>query len=144
MSIYCLDTSVWIKYLCPDEQEDLATELVSNALSTKLVLPSFAWAEIASVLRQKVRSKLLRADEAETLYQAFCQFSLDYVDGDKIRSRAWEIAEQYQLLTLYDSVFLAVAEQESAQYWTADNVLLKKLIPKPSYVYGLTEDKSNN
>ena len=47
MSIYCLDTSVWIKYLCPDEQEDLATELVSNALSTKLVLPSFAWAEIA-------------------------------------------------------------------------------------------------
>ncbi len=61
MSIYCLDTSIWIKYLCPDEQEDLATELVSNALSTKLVLPSFAWAEIASVLRKKVRSNLLRA-----------------------------------------------------------------------------------
>ena len=143
MSVYCLDTSIWIKYLCPDEQEARATELVSNALSARLVLPSFAWAEIASVLRQKVRSKLLTTDEAEILYRAFCQFALDYVDGEKVRSRAWEIAEQYQLLTLYDSVFLAVAEQESAQYWTADLVLLKKLIRRPSYVYGLTEDKSN-
>lgn len=144
MSGYCLDTSVWIKYLCPDEQEDFATELVSNALATRLVLPSFAWAEIASVLRKKVRSNLLTTEEAETLYQAFCQLALEYVDGEKIRSRAWEIAEQYQLLTLYDSVFLAVAEQESAQYWTADHVLLKKLIRRPSYVYGLNDNQSNN
>ena len=54
---YCLDTSIFIKYLCPDEQEEKATELVINALSERLVLPGFAWAEIASVLRKKVRSK---------------------------------------------------------------------------------------
>ncbi len=51
--VYCLDTSVFIKYLCPDEQEDLATELVSNAIFQRLVAPSFLWAEIASVLRKK-------------------------------------------------------------------------------------------
>jgi predicted nucleic acid-binding protein len=134
---YCLDTSIFIKYLCPDEQEEKATELVINALSERLVAPSFAWAEIASVLRKKVRSNLLTSKEAEILYQAFCDFDIDYIDSENIRLRAWEIAEKYQLLTLYDSVFLAVAEKESAQYWTADHVLLKKLIPKPDYVNGL-------
>jgi predicted nucleic acid-binding protein len=134
---YCLDTSIFIKYLCPDEQEEKATELVINALSERLVAPSFAWAEIASVLRKKVRSNLLTTEEAEILYQAFCNFDIDYIDSENIRLRAWEIAEEYQLLTLYDSVFLAVAEKESAQYWTADYVLLKKLTPKPDYVNGL-------
>lgn len=134
---FCLDTSVFIKYMCPDEQEESATELVTQAIGTRIVLPCFAWAEVASVLRKKVRSGLLSSDEASQLYQAFSDLPIEYIDGEDIRVRAWEIAEQYGLLTLYDSVFLAVAEKESAQYWTADGVLLKALNPKPSYVFEL-------
>ncbi|ELR99091.1 putative nucleic acid-binding protein [Gloeocapsa sp. PCC 73106] len=127
-----------IKYLCPDEQEQSATELVIKALNAQIVLPCFAWAEIASVLRKKVRSGLLSSDEASQLYQAFGNLPIEYIDGEDIRVKAWMIAEQYSLLTLYDSVFLAVSEKESAQYWTADGVLLKALNPKPSYVFELS------
>jgi predicted nucleic acid-binding protein len=137
LTIFCLDTSVWIKYLCPDEQSEAATKVVTQALTERLISPSFAWAEIASVLRKKVRSSLLTADEAQQLYTAFCSFPIEYVDTQNIRLRAWEIAEQYQLLTLYDSVFLAVAEIESAQFWTADQALLRKLIPLPLYIHAL-------
>ena len=136
---FCLDTSIWIKYFCPDEQEEAATNLVVNALNNRLVSPCFAWAEIASVLRKKVRANLLTSNESGQIYRAFCDFPIDYLDGDEIRSRAWEIAEQYQLLTLYDSVFLAVAEKGSAQYWTADLALLKALVPQPNYVYALAD-----
>jgi predicted nucleic acid-binding protein len=87
------------------------------------------------VLRKKVRSLLLTADEAQQLYKAFCSFPIEYIDTENIRLRDWEIAERYQLLTLYDSVFLAVAEIESAQFWTADQVLLRKLIPLPIYIH---------
>ncbi len=134
---FCLDTSVLIKYLCPDEQEESATELVSQALNSRIVLPGFAWGEVASVLRKKVRSGLLSSDEASQLYRAFADLPIDYIDGEDIRASAWAIAEQYGLLTLYDSVFLAVAERELAQYWTADGVLLKALNPIPSYVFAL-------
>ena len=116
MSSYCIDTSVFIKYLCPDEQEGEATELVGQALSGRIVLPCFAWAEIASVLRKKVRSSLLTEGEAGQLYSAFGELPIDYVDGEDIRERAWEIARMYGLLTLYDAVFLAVAERERANY----------------------------
>ncbi|PSF30033.1 PIN domain nuclease [Aphanothece hegewaldii CCALA 016] len=135
---FCLDTSVFIKYLCPDEQEESATFLVEKALNTRIVLPCFAWAEVAKVLRKKVRSGLLSSDEASQLYQAFGDLPIEYIDAEDIRVRSWELALSYDLLTLYDSVFLAVAEKESAQYWTADGVLLKALNPKPSYVFELS------
>ena len=144
MSSYCIDTSVFIKYLCPDEQEGEATELVGQALSGRIVLPCFAWAEIASVLRKKVRSGLLTEGEAGQLYSAFGELPIDYVDGEEIRSRAWEMAGMYGLLTLYDAVFLAVAEKERANYWTADTVFLKALVPKPSYVFALGRENGRD
>jgi len=107
LSSYCIDTSVFIKYLCPDEQEGAATELVGWALSGRIVIPCFAWAEIASVLRKKIRSGLLTEGEAGQLYSAFGELPIDYVDGEDIRERAWEMARMYGLLTLYDAVFLA-------------------------------------
>jgi predicted nucleic acid-binding protein len=135
----CLDTSIWIKYLCPDEQEEAATLLVTNILTaqTPLIAPSFSWAEIGSVLRKKIRSQLLTSEEATTLYQAYNDFSINYIDSQSIRERAWEIANQYNIPTLYDSVFLACAEASSATYWTADKILLKQLNSSLSYVYSL-------
>jgi len=36
----------------------------------------------------------------------------------------WAIAEPFSLTTLYDAAILAVAELESAQFWTTDQSLL--------------------
>jgi len=36
----------------------------------------------------------------------------------------WAIAESFSLTTLYDAAILAVAELESAQFWTTDQSLL--------------------
>lgn len=100
MSSYCIDTSIFIENLCPDEQEGAATELVGQVLSGRIVIPCFAWAEIASVLRKKIRSGLLTEGEAGQLYSAFGELPIDYVDGEDIRARAWEMARMYGLLTL--------------------------------------------
>lgn len=137
----CLDTSIWIKYLCPDEEEDKATTLVTGILTAQnlLIAPSFSWAEIGSVLRKKIRSNLLTSEQATSLYRAYNSFDINYLDSPKIRERAWEIASQYKMPTLYDAVFLACAESESATYWTADKVLLKQLNSSLSYVFSLED-----
>jgi predicted nucleic acid-binding protein len=41
------------------------------------------------------------------------------------------IAEQFSLATLYDAAILAVAELESAEFWTADQSLLNTLVSSP-------------
>ncbi len=62
---------------------------------------------------------------------------IDYLDGDAIRAKTWVIAQQFSLARLYDAAFLAVAELESAEFWTADQSLLNTLTQCPAYVQKL-------
>ncbi|MFB2768072.1 type II toxin-antitoxin system VapC family toxin [Pelatocladus sp. BLCC-F211] len=135
----CIDTSVMMKYLCPDEQTSEAIALITNALTqqTRLVAPCFAWAEVGSVLRKKVRVKLLTSTEAQQLYTAYISLPIDYIDSEILRLEAWQLAEQYEMPTLYDAVFLACAKAESADFWTADDAMLNLCSPRPAYVYRL-------
>jgi predicted nucleic acid-binding protein len=136
-----LDTSVIISYLVPDEDEPAADALVWEAISgtARLVAPAFMWAEVGSVLRKKLRMGLLTPEQAQGCYEDFCDLPIDYINKESIRVRAWEMAQQYGMPTLYDAAFLACAETESAQFWTADTVLLKQLSPRPSFVHQLAE-----
>ena len=134
----CLDTSVLIQYLVPEglqvQAEALVLEAVENTV--RIVAPAFAWAEIGSVLRKKIRAGLITSEEAQGCFDDFCQLPIEYIDTDQIRAKAWEIAEQYQLPTLYDAAFLACTESVGmvCQFWSADKTLLNQLGQKLAYV----------
>jgi predicted nucleic acid-binding protein len=134
--VLCLDTSVWIPYLIPEIYQPQARILVEEALSVnlRLVAPAFVWAEVGSVLRKKTRMQVITTEEAQGFFEDFCELPIDYIEAEAIRAKTWEIAEQYELLTLYDAAFLACAESISAEFWTADAALVKQLIPRPAYV----------
>lgn len=140
----CLDTSVLIQYLVPEELQAQAEALVLEAVeaAVQMVAPAFAWAEIGSVLRKKIRAGLLTNEQAQGCFDDFCQLPIEYIDINQIRARAWKIAEQYQMPTLYDAAFLACAESVGAdcQFWMADKTLLNQLLPnRPNYVRELGE-----
>ena len=134
----CLDTSVLIQYLVPEglqvQAETLVLEAVENTV--RIVAPAFAWAEIGSVLRKKIRAGLITSEEAQGCFDDFCQLPIEYIDTEQIRAKAWEIAQQYQLPTLYDAAFLACTESVGmgCQFWTADKTLLNQLGQKLTYV----------
>ncbi len=143
--LLCLDTSVLVKYLTPDEQDAAASALVESALvgGARLVAPTFLWTEVGSVLRKKVRARLLEPDEARALWQAFLHLPIEYLDLPDMRSRAWELADRFELATLCDAAFLACTELASEddaadttpEFWTADDVLLRQLVSgPPAYV----------
>jgi len=135
----CIDTSVWIPYLVPETLQTQARNLIFPLLTSnvRLIAPAFAWVEVGSVLRKKVRLGTITASQAAGFYDDFCQMPVDYLDSDAIRVKTWAIAQQFSLATLYDAAFLAVAELESAQFWTADQSLLNTLTPCPAYVQKL-------
>ena len=92
--LVCLDTSVLIEYLAPEEHPDAAARLVLDALAqgARLIAPAFAWAEVGSVLRKKVRAGLLQAGTADTLWRDFLELPLEWVDGPGVRALAWRVA----------------------------------------------------
>ncbi|MFI5387996.1 MAG: type II toxin-antitoxin system VapC family toxin [Fimbriimonadales bacterium] len=143
--LFCLDTSVLVKAFVteePAEESELAAALLERALTDgRLILPSWAWAEFASVLRKKVHQQLLRSDEAAAAWASFRELPIDFLDSSEIRERAWELADRYDLPTLYDAAFLAccdltlLREDSTPEFWTADGRFVQKLgTARPAYV----------
>ncbi|MGH2351569.1 MAG: type II toxin-antitoxin system VapC family toxin [Chloroflexota bacterium] len=143
--VFCLDTSVLIMFLTAEEPKALseaAARLVLRGLrGARLVAPAWVWAEVGSVLRKKVRQGLLGQSQAAELWDRFGQLPIEFLDSPALRTRAWEIAEQYGLSTLYDAAFLACTEVAAAPgiaergFWTADANLLRQLGEgRPPYV----------
>lgn len=141
--ILCLDTSIYLKHLAPDERSTAATALVSMAAhdDVRLVAPAWAWAEVGTALRKKVRQRLLLPNDAAGLWSDFEDLPIEFVDSPILRRRTWELAHQYEFLTLYDAAFLACTETVLApvdaerEFWTADEAFLRSLgTPLPPYV----------
>ncbi len=139
--VLCLDSNVLIPYLTPEANSDKAEVLILDAISTslRLVAPCFAWTEVGSVLRKKVRHGLLTVEESLACFEDFQQIPLEFIDHPDLRSKAWAIASKYDLPTLYDAAFLACSERCGAEFWTADQVLVNSLSPCPEYIRSLSD-----
>lgn len=143
----CLDSSVWIKYLTWEEGSEESQRLLAEIRRHRqiIVLPDFAWAEIASVLRKKLRAGWLTEDEAEIVWESFLKLGITYVHCDELMETAWRISREENLPTVYDAAYLAVAElyskgEESCEFWTADAQLARSLGGYRRYIRLLTGD----
>jgi len=139
----CLDSSVLVKLLTWEDGSDAAAELMENIAENELsvVLPSFAWAEIGSVLRQKALKKEITVEEAEESWRIFRRLkNITYVDDEEVINTAWRISTEEKLSTLYDASYLAVAEitaketKSICEFWTADKRLVNSLSGKKQFV----------
>ncbi len=75
----------------------------------------------------------------DTAEQAF-QFArslpivFDVENAPACRERAWEIAKQFNFATVYDAVYLALAEFRGCEFWTADQKLYERVKAQLPYV----------
>lgn len=139
----CLDSSVLVKLLVHERGSEAAARLMEKILEEKWVvyLPSFAWAEVGSVLRQKVLRNEVRPEEAEEAWGEFRRLGvIKWLDGQDVPDLAWRIAVEENLPTIYDAAYLAVAEKAQArEFWTADEKLARTLAGRKAYVRLLSE-----
>jgi predicted nucleic acid-binding protein len=90
-----------------------------------IVAPDLLLAEAAQVLHKKRRQGLLTGDQARALLEAILLLPIETMSHRLFVQRASELAENGGL-TVYDSLFLAVAETYDAVLFTADALLKKK------------------
>ncbi|MDA8334321.1 MAG: type II toxin-antitoxin system VapC family toxin [Peptococcaceae bacterium] len=143
--VVCIDANVFIKLLTLEELSSTASRLVERVVENNqtIVLPGFAWAEVGSVLRQKVERKIISSQEADEAWKAFRGLKvISFLEGEEIADLTWSIACDEKLPTLYDAAYLAVAETAVARYavgglcefWTADERLVNHLGGHRAYV----------
>ena len=122
------DASVAIKWVVPEEYSDHAERLLS--LEYDLFAPSFILLECANILWKQVRFASLPKSEADTAYSALCASGMRLKDTTPLVSRGYEIALDTGR-TVYDSIYVALAEQEGIQLVTADERFYNALSATP-------------
>lgn len=132
---YCLDSSVLVKILVPEEGSDEATALLRHAIQSgcRIIAPAFAWAEVGTVLRKKVKAELITQAEADTAWARFMSLDIAYINDPMIPTMAWFLSQKHDLPTIYDASFLAVCDSVKAElrgaieFWTADREFVRSL-----------------
>ncbi len=112
-----MDAGVAIKWFLPEVQSDEAVRLLRD--DYQLFAPDLIFAEFGNVLWKKWRQREIEADVVRRILEDFRRFPLEVRSSDTLLATAWTIAEDLHR-TMYDSLYLALAENEGYQLVTAD------------------------
>lgn len=141
----CVDASLVLKLVLNEPDSGVAEALFAHwqARGTTFVVPAFCPAEVDSVLHRKTviarKGTGLTPEQAEMAFEAAQAIPLKIVTHPKLRRRAWELARELGLPVVYDSYYLAVAELNNCEFWTADEKLANTIRQKITYLHLLRE-----
>ena len=128
MSAVVVDASVAVKWFFPEVHADAARRLLS--LGRKLLAPDLIWAEVGNALWKKSRHAELSSEAARDILQDFRRFPLRTYAVKSLLQPAWDLAERFHL-SVYDSLYLALAVRQDCPLVTADFQFYQALKGKP-------------
>jgi predicted nucleic acid-binding protein len=88
------------------------------------IAPELLMAEAANVLHKKRLAGDLTGSESDQLLAEFLAVPIRFFTHSPIIARAFELARDYRL-TVYDTLYLALAEEHGAVLFTSDSRLKK-------------------
>lgn len=142
-NIVVVDTSVVIKWMIDEPDSATAVALVIKWFNegTRIVAPALLAYEVANVLHQRVRQGNITIEEAERtlIYLLEEALILEFSQSAALSIRAMQLARLYSLPAAYDPHFLALAEREQCDYWTADARLLNAIGGKLPWLRRLSD-----
>lgn len=148
MNNVVVDASLAVKWVLPESDSETATALLFywNANGIDLIAPGLFAYEMANILhRQNVAGKLAYEEAIRLLRKVFSYgIFLDFSQYERTSTKAMEFANRFSLPATYDAHYLALAEREQCEYWTADARLLNGLRGQLSWVRNLSEYQTGN
>jgi len=136
--VVVVDTSIVVKWVLYEPDSATALALLTKWFRDGLEIhaPALLMYELANVLHQHVRRGEETPDSAKQALAKvfFVDLQLDFPSDITLSMRAIELAHQYALPATYDAHYLALAERENCEYWTADIRLWNALRGKLPWV----------
>jgi predicted nucleic acid-binding protein len=125
MSELCIDASVVVKLVLSGESHRAAARrLLRDCLvnSVTLIAPPFFEVEADTVIRKRVYERRLTLADARKAFIGLDKTPVQLCAHPLLRQRTREIAEQFNLRTIYDASYAALAELRGCEFWTADKI----------------------
>lgn len=129
MKSYVIDANVAIKWYVPEVLAQRAVYLLREATDGGVALfaPDLIWAELGNVLWKKLQRNELDAEIIRQILGAVAvAFPVETVPCSLLLAAAFEIASAFNR-TVYDSLYIALAQSMQATFITADERLVNAL-----------------
>jgi predicted nucleic acid-binding protein len=119
-----VDASVAAKWILEEADSDRAESILSAVSDKRLAMlaPEILAAEIANVLWKAVWRDGMSVDDAEERYSAFLDVCPPLVRDSKLAAAALQLAVRFHW-SVYDCLYIALAEQTPCELVTADEKL---------------------
>ncbi len=128
MRRYVIDASVAIKWFVPEIHSDAA--LRAQHSGTHLHIPAFMVLELGNVLTKKIRRNELTPRDGETILKELKHLPLQRHADERLFTAAYQLALDTRR-SLYDCLYLALAETVDGIMVTADHKFFVSLINGP-------------
>ncbi len=128
MSKLVVDASVAVKWLVSEPLSDEALAVLAGP--GPLIAPDLLVPEVANVLWKKVRRGELTEAMALERFEALSKMGLEILPTESITGRALALAVRASR-TVYDALYVVLAEEHGCQFVTADEKLVNALRQTP-------------
>lgn len=138
-----VDSNIALKWVLDEQDSPAALALLAEWTRTRITIiaPALLAYEATNILFQNVRKNKITFDTASNglkrVILAGIEFDFPY--DYRLSLRAIELANKYNLTAAYDPHYLALAEREGCELWTADTRMWRTVQGKLSWVRNLHE-----
>ncbi len=140
-SSICLDSNLIIKLVLVQTDSALAETLWERIIRNQwqpVAPPLFSY-EVVSVFRRYVHQGIISHALGNRLLQKLRGFEVQEHSFVGIHQRAFDLAQQFNRPTAYDSHYLALAEHLDCEFWTADKKLFNASHESFPFIHKLDE-----
>jgi predicted nucleic acid-binding protein len=131
-----VDASLALRWVLRDEKEARADALLEQWIAsiTEMLAPPLFPAETTNALYLSVKRNRLTMAEAQLALDTIMQLGVQITEPSDLYRHSLRLAATYSLSNAYDAQYLALAEIESCELWTADERLAATIKPSPSWL----------
>jgi predicted nucleic acid-binding protein len=121
----CVDASLIVRTLVPGPFSQEAEGILTTwqQANTALIAPALFAFEVTATLRRMVYLKELLPARGEAAFAAFRRIPVRLSHRQGIFPLAWDLAKQFNRPRAYDTAYLALAQLNRCDFWTADEKL---------------------
>ena len=127
--ITVVDASVAFKVVIEEEFSNRSEALFNaNLVAGRSILgPPHLTGEVSNAIYQRLRRRNITENEADQALSRFMQLPIQLVTPPELYQRAFIFARANGLNSIYDSIYVTLAQLVNAELWTDDRRLLNSI-----------------
>jgi predicted nucleic acid-binding protein len=141
--IVVVDASIALKWVIKESDSGKALALLGEWSNRKTIMlaPALITYEITNILYQNVRKNEIALERAKSALEDVMLMGIEFdIPQDyRLGRRAIELAHKFGTKATYDSHYLALAEREGCELWTADTKMWRAVKGELAWVRWLED-----